>query len=175
MSRPETPGHNSGSLRFLWLILLCSAFGCAAQERTASFPLRQSIPLGPLNVSVDGWEEVGQAHAPISSLRAPAGEKVIAVFVAWKGLDAYTESDRQVFAEKFLEGRLKLVDSDGFDYKSISAMPRDLYHFSGSSASISRDWVVVFHVWVDSQGYTLRVSHPDSGEEAFDVAIVELS
>ncbi len=174
MHRPEAPIPDSGRLWILWLVVVCVAFGCARQERTASFPLREKIPFGVLAVSVDGWEEVGDAHAPLSSLRTPEGEKAVAVFVGWSGLEPYAESDRQAFAEEFLRGHLKLVDSEGFDYRSVTAMPREQYYFSGHASSMPRDWVVVFHVWVDSRGYTLRLSHPNVGKESFDVAVVSL-
>ena len=174
MRRPEAPIPDSGRLRIVWLVVLCAALGCATQERTASFRLRQQIPFGPIAVSVEGWEEVGGVHAPISSLHTPEGEKAIAVFVVWSGLEPYAEPDRQVFAESFLSGSLKLVDSGGFDYTAVAAMPREHYNFTGQPAPASRDWVVIFHAWVDSRGYTLRLSHPDPGEEAFDVAIVPL-
>jgi len=174
MHRPEAPTPDSGRRGIVLLLILCAALGCTEQERTASFPLRQEIPLGALAVSVDGWEEVGAAHAPLSSLRTPEGEKAIAVFVGWSGLEPFAEPDRQTFAEKFLRGRLRLVDSDGFDYSTVAAMPREHYDFTSHASSMPRDWVVVFHVWVDSHGYTLRLSHPDSSKESFDVAIIQL-
>jgi hypothetical protein len=163
-----------GNLRIAALVLLCVAPGCAPQVRSTSFPLRQEIPFGPIAVSVNGWEEVGEAHAPLSSLRAPEGAKAIAVFVVWSGLDPYTEPDRQKFAEEFLSDSLKLADSGGLDYKAVAAMPREIYHFSSRPASAPRDWVVIFHASSGSGGYTLRLSHPDPGEDSFDVAIVPL-
>jgi branched-chain amino acid transport system permease protein len=48
------------------------------------------IPLGILTLTVTDWEEVPAAHAPLSSLSTPAGEKSIAAFVRWKGLEAYS-------------------------------------------------------------------------------------
>jgi hypothetical protein len=117
---------------------------------------------------------VGEAHAPISSLRAPAGEKAIAVFVRWDGLASYAERDRQIFAKAFLRDAVRIVDSDGSRYHAINAMTRELYHFSGYEAAAPRDWVVVFHVDADSRGYTLRLAHPDPGKEAFDVAVIQL-
>ena len=167
-----TPG--SASLRLVGLVILCAALGCVQPQRSASFQLRQEIPFGPIAVSVNGWEAVGEAPAPLSSLRAPQGHKAIAVFVAWSGLDPYTEPDRQKFAEEFLSASLKLVDSDGLEYKSIAAMPQEIYHFSGTIAPAPRNWVVIFHSSLDSHGYTLRLSHPDPGEGSFDVAIVPL-
>jgi hypothetical protein len=155
-------------------LLLSAAPGCGGGARSASFPLHEVIPFGPISVAVDGWEAVGEAHAPISWLRAPAGEKAIAVFVRWDGLEPYAEPDRQTFAKAFLRDALRVVDADGFGYQAISAMPRELYLFTGVGAPAPRDWVVVFHVYVDSRGYTLRLSHPDPDEEAFDVAIVQL-
>ena len=154
-------------------LLVSAALGCGG-GRSASFALRQAIPMGPISVTVDGWESVGEARAPLSSLRAPAGEKAIAVFVRWDGLDSYAEPDRRIFAEAFLQDALRVLDSEGFGYEAISAMPRELYHFSGGGAPAPRDWVVVFHVYVDSRDYTLRLSHPDPQEDAFDVAIGHL-
>jgi len=174
MHRRQAAIPGSDRRWFTLLLVLCAAFGCAQQARTASFKLREKIPFGPIAVSVNGWEEVGQTHAPLSSLRTLEGEKAIAVFVDWSGLDSYAEQDRQGFAEAFLRVSLKLVGSDGMEYKAVSAMTREIYNFSGQVSAAPRDWVVVFHVRADSRGYTLRLSHPDPGEESFDVAIVQL-
>ena len=161
-------------LRLVCLFVLCGVLGCALEERAASFKLREKIPFGVFEVSVEGWERVGEAHAPISSLRAPEGEKTIAVFVVWSGLESYEESDRRVFAEAFLHDRLNLVDADGLDYRSVSAMPREVYDFSNHAEPMPRDWVVVFHVGVESHAYTLRLRHPDPDNKDFDVALVQL-
>lgn len=174
MRRPEATLPGSGSLRAVWLVLLCTAVSCMQPARVASFRPGQEISCGPIRVSVNGWEEVGESHAPLSSLRAASGEKAIAVFVGWNGLDPYSEPDRQVFAGEFLNRSLKLVDSDAFVYKAVASMPREIYRFSELPASAPRDWVVIFHAYVDSSGYTLQVSHPDPGEEAFDVASIPL-
>jgi hypothetical protein len=149
--------------------------GCVpVEERSADFALKETIPLGIISVKVNDWEDVPNVHPPLGSLSAPAGEKAVAVFVRWSGLKDYAEHARQNFARAFLERRLTLVDSEGFDYPAFHAMTRDLYRFSGSYSTASRDWVVIFHTWVDSQGYTLRIRYPDPGEEDFDVAIVQL-
>jgi hypothetical protein len=176
MPSPGPPTRDSvrRPLAIAWLLAASAALGCAVGERSAPFPLRKGITFGPISVAVEGWESVGEAHAPISSLRAPAGEKAIAVFVRWDGLTAYAEQDRQTFARTFLRDALRVVDSDGSGYAAVSAMPREVYHFSGHAAAAPRDWVVVFHVDADSKGYTLRLSHPDPGEEAFDVAVIRL-
>ncbi|HET6372246.1 MAG TPA: hypothetical protein VFG76_03000 [Candidatus Polarisedimenticolia bacterium] len=154
--------------------MLCAALGCAQHARTASFKSREKIPFGPIAVSVEGWEEVGEAHAPLSSLRTEDGRKAIAVFVSWSGLEPYTEPDRQVFAEEFLRRSLQLVDSDGSDYEAVAAMPLEIYHFSSQPMAAPRDWVVVFHAKAEGRGYTLHLHHPDPGEDAFDVAVVSL-
>jgi len=168
------PTRDSGRRRVLCLALLCGALACGSLERTALFTLRQRIPLGPITVSVEGWEGVGEVHAPLSSLRTPQGEKAIAVFAGWSGLDPFAEPDRQIFAERFLRDALVLVDSDGFGYKPVAAMSRRLYDASVPSSPAPRDYVVIFHVGAGSRGYTLRLSHPDQEEDAFDVAIVPL-
>jgi hypothetical protein len=163
-----------GRLQIGWLVILC--LGCVdAVERSASFSLREEISLGIITVEVRGWEEVPNLHAPINSLRAPAGEKAIAVFVRWSGLDDYAEQDRQAFARSFLSNRLRLRDSEGFEVEAIDAMAKGIYHFLGPVGSAPRDYVVIFHVWVDSEGLTLCLQHPDPQEEGFDVAIVTLA
>jgi len=178
MNRPAAAIRGSGRTRherpLAGLVILCAALGCAVEGRTASFKVREQISFDVISVSVRGWEPVGRTHAPLSSLRAAEGEKVIAVFVDWSGLEPFKEPDRQQFAEKFLGGRLKLVDSEGRGYRSVSAMPRGVYDFSNEPAPMPRDWVVVFHVRSDSEGYTLRLSHPDARGKSFDVAVVPL-
>ena len=160
------------------LACLAAAFiapGCVpVAERSIDFALKEKIPLGIISVKINDWEDVPDLHAPLGSLSAPAGEKAVAVFVRWSGLDGYREQDRQIFARAFLQRRLTLVDSEGFDYPASNAMTKELYHFSGSYSSAPRDWVVIFNTWVDSHGYTLRIRHPDPGEEDFHVAVVQL-
>lgn len=174
MRTPDPHTRDSGSRPFAWLLAVSAAVSCGGGARSAPFPLHQVIPFGPISVAVDGWESVGEAHAPLSSLRAPAGEKTIAVFVRWDGLSSYEERDRQTFARTFLRDALRIVDSDGSGYTAVSAMPRELYHFSGYEAAAPRDWIVVFHVDAASHDYTLHLTHPDPREEAFDVAVVTL-
>jgi hypothetical protein len=157
------------------LLLAALALGCeSGAERSATFAMKQEIPLGIIAVTIMDWEEVGQIHPPLSSLDAPEGEKSVAVFVRWRGLDEYAEMDQRQFVESFLEHRLTLIDSEGYEAPGFHAMPKALYHSSKMRGFAPRDWAVIFHVWVDSQGYVLRVRHPDPGEEDFHVAVVPL-
>jgi hypothetical protein len=135
------------------LLLAALALGCeSGAERSASFAMKQEIPLGIIDVTIMGWEEVGQIH----------------------GLDEYAEMDQRRFVELFLGHRLTLIDSEGYEAPGFHAMPKALYHSLEVRGFAPRDWAVIFHVWIDSQGYVLRVRHPDPGEEDFHVAVVPL-
>jgi hypothetical protein len=161
-----------GRAQIGWLIIVC--LGCVGvPERSASFGMREEIPLGIIDVEVRGWEEIPEIHAPLSSHTPPAGEKAIAVFVRWSGLTDYAEQDRQLFAKTFLKSRLRLRDSAGFEVEAIASMPKGLYHF-GPAGYAPRDYAIIFYVWVDSEGFTLRLQHPDAREQDFNVAIVSL-
>ena len=156
------------------LPVVMTILGCFPErERSSSFALREEIPLGIINIAVTGWEEVSADLARGYPLKAQAGEKVIAVFVEWSGLDAYSERDGQYFAETYLHNRLELLDSDGFKYSALSAMTKNLYNRSGYGSPLSHNCVVIFHVWVDSKKYILRLQslEPEGG---VDVAIVSL-
>jgi hypothetical protein len=152
--------------------------GCGLEGGgTSTFAVRDPISLGILDVSVLGWEEVRIPRVPLSTLRAAAGEKPIAVFVRWSGLDGYADRDRHIFVDSFLSRRVRLVDADGHEYEARGAMPRNFYlgSFEGNlDGPTPRDWVAVFHAWVDSQGYSVRVQHPDPGPEEFHVAVIPL-
>jgi hypothetical protein len=160
-----------------WLIAAVLV-GCGGdKESSAHFALGEEIPLGIISVSVTQWEEVRGTSSPLGSLRPPEGEKPIAVFVRWRGLDEYAEFDRRTFVEAVLSDRLTLIDSDGFEYAARTAMPKEFYRFSaqaGSGKTAPPDWAVVFWAWVDSRDYKLHIEHPDPAEGDFDVAVVEL-
>ena len=159
-----------------WLIAAV-VLGCGADEELlAPHALREEIDLGIISVSVTQWHEVRGTSSPLGSLHPPEGEKPVAVFIRWRGLNEYTEFDRRTFVEAFLSDRLTLVDSDGFEYAAPTAMPKDLYQLSAQASlgPAPPDWVVVFWAWVDSRDYKLHIEHPDPGEGDFDVAVVEL-
>lgn len=163
--------------RFLALTLVLTVAGCAPGSPTvAPFSLREAIPLGILDLSVTRWDELQSTRSPLGSLHPPEGEKPVVVFLRWDGLDEFAELDRRVFVEAFLEDRLTLVDSDGFEYETVNAMPEPLYRMSSAMNPMSapRDWVAVFWAWVDSDGYSLRVEHPEPDPDGFDFAVVEL-
>jgi hypothetical protein len=109
-------------------------------------------------------------------MHPPEGEKAVAVFVRWRGLGEYAEADRRAFVEAYLSDRLALVDSEGFEYRPLDAMPEAFYRMSGPMNPMSAppNWVVIFWTWVDSRGYSLRVEPPNPSTGAFDVAIVDL-
>lgn len=160
-----------------WLIATV-VLGCGGdKEPPAQYALGQEIPLGIISVSVTQWADARGTSAPLRSLRPPEGEKPIAVFVRWRGLDEYGEFDRRTFVEAFLSDRLTLVDSDGFEYAALTAMPKDIYQFTaqaGSGKTAPPEWAVVFWAWVDSRDYELHIEHPNPEEGDFDVAVVEL-
>jgi len=175
MRGPAAPTLAFAELGFACLLLAAMVPGCGSgAEPSATFAMKQEIPLGILSVAVMGWEEVPRIHPPLVSLDAPAGEKAIAVFARWRGLDEYGETDQGHFVESFLQHRSKLIDSEGYEASAITALPKALYDSSEMRGFAPRDWVVIYHVWVDSQGYTLQVRHPDPGEEDFHVAVVSL-
>lgn len=161
----------------LFISLACA--GCAPGQRIASFAPGEEIPLKVLTLSVSRWEAVPPSLPYLSSENTSAGEKAVAVFARWRGLEEVAEMDRRVFIESFLEHRLTLVDSDGFTYAAISAIPTNFYYGSSYDMNAPADWAVIYHVYVDSGGYSLRVRHPEpgvheeEGKEGFDVAVVE--
>jgi len=119
------------------------------------------------------WEEVPQSHAPVSSLDAPEGERAIAVFVYWRGLADYRLEDRRVFVESFLRGRSRVVDSEGYAYVATTAMAKSLYAYL-PGAGPGQELVVIYHVWVESEGMTLLIEHPEPQEGGFRVAAIPL-
>jgi hypothetical protein len=153
------------------------AIGCGIGEPTVvPFELREEIPLGVIQLEVTDWDEVRQSISVLSTLHPPEGEKPILVFVRWRGLDDYEELDRRIFVEAFLSDRLTLVDSEGFEYDALTAMPEAVYRMSSSMSPVDAppNWVVVFWAWVDSEGYSLRFENPTPEEGGFDVAVVDL-
>ena len=162
--------------RTLILLIASAVMGCApAEESLARYTLGEEIPLGIIDLSVTRWQEVRQTGSPLGSLHPPEGEKPVVVFVRWRGLREYAEFDRRNFVEAFLNDRLTLIDSDGFEYEALNAMPRDLYQYSRGGPGIApTDWVVVFWVWVDSEGYSLLIEHPQPDTGGFHVAVVDL-
>ena len=158
----------------LCLVAVAGLPACATRDHSASFKLGEEIPLGILSLRVSDSEVVPSSRAPLQSLSALSGERAIAVFARWEGLVDFGELDKRQFVESFLEHRVTLVDSDRFSYDVIKAMPRDLYYGSAYAFEASPDWVVIFYVWVDSSGYSVRIRHPDPGNEGFNVAVVSL-
>lgn len=175
MRGPGAPTRAFAKAGSACLLLAALVLGCGnGAERSATFTIKQEIPLGIISVAVMGWEEVPQSHPPFRSLDAPAGEKAIAVFTRCRGLDEYAELDKRQFIESFLQHRFKLIDSEGYEAAVISTLPKALYDSFEMRSPAPGDWVAIYHVWVDSQGYTLQVRHPDPGEEDFHVAVVSL-
>ena len=79
-----------------------------------------------------------------------------------------------MFLENFFTDRLAVVDSGGFEEPAFDAMPRPWYAFHFSPGPLPHDWAVIFHVWVDSGGYSLLIKHPSPEEGGFRVAAVTL-
>jgi hypothetical protein len=96
--------------------------------------------------------------------------------VRWRGLDEYAELDRRTFVEAFLTDQMTLVDSEGFEYKAVTAMPEDHYRMSPQMNPVNAppNWVVVFWAWVDSDGYSLLIENPDPEPGEFRVAAIAL-
>lgn len=111
--------------------------------------------------------------APFSG-EAQAGEKLVAVFIYWRGLDDFDDVSRQAFIDSFLCNRLRIVDSEGYANRCMTAMPQNLF-VGRPSRSLAREWVVVFRVWVDSEGLALQIEHPEPAENGFRVARVSLN
>lgn len=162
-----------------WLIgcslsVLLSA--CARGSRAdlpTPFALQDRISFGIFDLQVMRWEEVPQSHPPVSSLNAPEGERAVAVFVYWRGLADYRPEDRQVFVESFLRGRTRVVDSEGYAYDAITAMTKDIYTFLPGGGP-TQELVVIYHIWIESEGLALMIEHPDPQEGGFRVAAVPL-
>ena len=114
--------------RTLILLIASGVMGCAPDEESlVAYSPREEIPLGIIDLSVTDWDEVSGTRSPLGSLHPPEGEKPVVVFVRWSGLGEYAEFDRRRFVEAFLNDRLTLVDSEGFEYHALNAMPEDLY------------------------------------------------
>lgn len=163
--------------RVLTVVLAAATVGACEPEsgQATLFALGQPLELGMFTIKARRMETVADPPPiPLGSLQAQPGEKVIAVFVHWAGLDGLEPMDRRVFIESFLEHRLTVVDEAGERAAAFHAMPADLYH--GMPGQLSeQEWVVVFHVWVDSRDFTLLVVHPDPEPGGFEVAAIPLT
>lgn len=161
--------------RTLICLFASAVIACATEGRPARYALGEEIDLGIISLSVSEWHEVRATSSPLRSLYPPEGEKPVVVFVRWRGLGEYADFDRRRFVEAFLRDRLTLVDSDGFEYEALSAIPEGLYQMSGGVPGVAPpEWVVVFWAWVDSAGFTLHIEHPEPDEGGFHVAVVDL-
>ena len=139
------------------------------------FSTGDPLDLGMLTLKARRMETVSNPPpVPLGSLSAQPGEKAIAVFVRWDGLDGLEAFDRRVFVESFLEHRLAVVDEAGERTAAFNAMSADLYH-GMPGAMPEQEWVVIFHVWIDSREFTLLVQHPDPGPSTFELAAVPLT
>jgi hypothetical protein len=139
------------------------------------FSLGDPLELGMFTLKARRMETVASPPpVPLGSLSAQPGEKVIAVFVRWDGLDGLTPMDRRIFVESFLQHRLAVVDEADERTPAFHAMSAGLYH--GMPGGLpEREWVVVFHVWVDSREFTLLVEHPDPDPTGFELAAIPLT
>jgi len=174
LSTPARVGPGlAASLAAALLALQPLACGLGGLSPTVFAP-GQEIPLGELSLTVTGWEAVPPGHAPISALRAAPGEKVIAVFVRWSGLPGRSDMERRVLLERFLERQARIVDDEGFQTTAFSAMARELYRLQAPVREAPSDWVVVFHVWIDSRNYKLLLAHPDPAQGGLRLAEVQL-
>jgi hypothetical protein len=156
-------------------VVLCGTLtACGSPpEPPAPFARGERIPLGMLSLEVRRSQEMQSMPRPYAG-EAQAGEKLVAVFVYWRGLDDFDEFSRETFVDSFLCRRLRIVDSAGYEYGCMLTMPVDRF-VGRPSPKLAREWVVVFRVWVDSEGLALHVEHPDPPEGSFRVARVPLS
>jgi len=153
---------------------LCACGGERPPEPTV-FSLGSRIALPDFAIKVRRMETVARPPPnPLNSLRASPGEKVIAVFVHWEGLEDLEEWDAQTFIEAFIEGRFTVLDEAGERTPAFSAMPADLYHWMPTGFP-QREWVAVFHVYEDSERFTLLVENPDPVPGGLAVAEIPLS
>ncbi len=150
--------------------------GCSPEPRPpTAFSLGDPLDLGMFTLKARRMETVSSPPpVPLGSLRAQPGEKVIVVFVRWDGLAGLDALDRRVFIESFLEHRLAVVDEAGERTPAFHAMSSDLYH-GMPGAFPEQEWVVVFHVWIDSREFTLLVEHPDPDPAGFELAAIPLA
>lgn len=150
--------------------------GCSPEPSPPTlFSLGDSLDLGMFTLKARRMETVSNPPpVPLGSLHAQPGEKVIVLFVRWDGLAGLEALDRRVFIESFLEHRLAIVDEAGERVSAFHAMSTDLYH-GMPGAFPEQEWVVVFHVWIDSREFTLLVEHPDPGPADFKLAAIPLA
>jgi hypothetical protein len=164
-------------VRFVWLLAV--AVACGGASGPTPFLLEETIPLGAFELEVVDFEPVPSTPpVPLNTLRAQPGDRVVVTFVEWDGLDGLAEPDRFRFVETFLEDRLTLVDGQGNEYRSLSAMTRPMYAGGDTrgmlGGTVPKDWVAVFHVLEDATTFALLVEHPDPREGEPELARVEV-
>jgi hypothetical protein len=105
------------------LVVLTVACGT---EAAAPSSLGQPMPIGAYTLTVERTQPAPVPGPPISSFREQPGREGFMVVVRWAGLDDLDAMSRIVFAEKYLEDRLSIVDStvtDRASPRSTAFMP----------------------------------------------------
>jgi hypothetical protein len=142
-----------------WLALYVALYACGG-ESIVPMPLGQSIPIADYRLTVQRVQPAPKPGPPISTFREQPGREGIMVFVSWAGLDALDAMSRIAFAQKFLEDRLAVVDSTGERHEPTAAMQSALLYMNDPGDNW-RDWIVLFHLPVEGDGWDLEVENPE--------------
>ena len=151
--------------------------GCAGEP--AMEPIEYStgdrIALSKITVTVERTEHVRTTSTDSRRLQsnlAGPGERAIAVFVRWSGLEDLSQTERGFFIRSFLENRLSVVDDAGDRYQTVDVLEASQYleQIGGSGSTI----VAVFHLHEDSRKLVLLIEHPDPPEGQSPLVAVSL-
>jgi hypothetical protein len=164
----------AGSARVAATWLLAGAALCACAGETATpIPVGEPLPIGDYVLTIQRVQPAPDPGPPISTFREQPGRDGHLVFVQWSGLDALDPMSRIAFAEKYLEDRLTVVDRAGARHEPTGAMQASLLFMNDPGANW-RDWIVVFHLPEESDGWVLEVENPEPAEGQSDHFAVDL-
>ncbi len=154
--------RDSSWVRFTSLapIVVATLQACGGQPEATRASFGQPIAVGPYVLEVTGAEPGPEPPPPVNVFRTREDEKNLVVYVYWRDLAGLEPAERRVFAQKFLESRLTVVDQRGDRRQPVTAEPKDLL-MSMSVSDDWRNWAVVFHVFRDATSPTLVVENPD--------------
>ena len=148
---------------------------CTADPEPTPFSLKSPIPIGPYEVTA---KRVRRAVDGFTHKVGP-GEKGIAVYLSWTGLDAFDRASRYHFIESFNQNRMRILDSLGNTWKPYGTYPVDFYEAPQRNTGLFgsarlRDWVVAFTVPKRARNFTLLIENPDPREGQPRLARVSL-
>lgn len=147
-------GGSAGGLAIAFLVASCGG----EPPATASFG--QPIAIGAQTLTVERVQPAPVPGPPISTFREQPGRDGLMVFVKWGGLEDLDAMSRIVFAEKYLEDRLSVVDSTGARIDPTGAMQSALL-FMNDPGDNWRDWIVLFHLPEERAGRVLEIENPE--------------